>query len=67
LGAGTLACRHCDAPIAIGANPLALTAQLTCPFCRHRGPLREFLSLASPTRPARVVIRVGQPARQPVR
>jgi hypothetical protein len=62
LGTGTLACGRCDAPVAIGAEPLALTEQLTCPFCRNRGPVRDFLSLTTPIRPARVVIRVGLPA-----
>lgn len=57
LAAGTLACSRCDAPVAIGTS-LSLAAQLTCPFCHHRGPVRDFLSLASPTRPARVVVRV---------
>jgi hypothetical protein len=59
LGVGTLACSRCDAPIAIGSEPLALTARLTCPFCGTDGPLRDFLSLAVPTRPARVVVRVA--------
>jgi hypothetical protein len=61
LGVGTLACGHCDAPIAIGARPLLLTDQLTCPFCRRRGPARDFLSLAQPTRPARVLVRMITP------
>jgi hypothetical protein len=59
--AGTLACRHCDAPIAVGAQPLRLTDRLSCPFCDHRGPVRDFLSLAAPTRPARVVVRLTRP------
>jgi hypothetical protein len=58
LCSGTLACRRCDAPIAAGADRLALTDELSCPFCHHRGPVRDFLSLALPTRPARVVVRV---------
>jgi hypothetical protein len=60
--AGTLACRHCDAPVAVGDRPLSLTDRLTCPFCGHRGAVRDFLSLAAPTRPARVVVRVTRPA-----
>lgn len=60
LGVATLACQRCDAPVAIGAQPLAVSHRLTCPFCLHTAPLRDFLSLASPVRPARVVIRVGQ-------
>jgi hypothetical protein len=64
LCAGTLACGRCDAPIAIGAEPLLLTDRLTCPFCRHDAPARDFLSLASPTRPARVVVCVSRPVNQ---
>jgi hypothetical protein len=57
LGTGTLACGRCDAPVAIGPDPLLITDQLMCPFCRNRGPVRDFLSLARPTRPARVEVR----------
>jgi hypothetical protein len=56
LGTGTLACRRCDAPVAPGAVPLSLTDRLVCPFCRYRAPVRDFLSLAAPVRPARVAI-----------
>jgi hypothetical protein len=62
LGAGTLACRHCDAPVSIGSGRLSPAETLTCPFCRLQAPLRDFLSLGLPTRPARVVVRVGPPA-----
>jgi hypothetical protein len=58
---GTLACPRCDAPVAVGDRGLTLTDQLTCPFCSHRDPVREFLSLDPPTRPARVVVRVTLP------
>lgn len=58
LGRGTLACRRCDAPVAIGPEVLSPTAPLCCPFCAHRGPLRDFLSLTTPGRPARVRVRV---------
>jgi hypothetical protein len=64
LGVGTLACSHCDAPLAIGGEPLALTDELTCPFCDHAAPAREFLSLGPPTRPARVVVWVTRPTPQ---
>jgi hypothetical protein len=57
LGIGTLACGSCDAPVAL-AGPLSPGDELTCPFCRHSAPARGFLSLALPTRPARVVVRV---------
>jgi hypothetical protein len=56
--AGSLACARCDAPVALGADALRLTDRLGCPFCGNEGPLREFLSLAEPTRPAHVVVRV---------
>jgi hypothetical protein len=58
LGAGTLACGDCDAPIAIGDRSLSLGDELTCPFCGRLGPARDFLSLAAPTRPARVLVRM---------
>jgi hypothetical protein len=58
LGTGTLACPRCDAPVATGGEPLAPAAPLTCPFCSHGGPLRDFLTLGEPTRPARVEVRL---------
>lgn len=63
LGTGTLACHRCDAPIDPGPTPLSLAESLACPFCAARGPVRDFLSLAVPTRAAHVVIRVTLPAR----
>ena len=66
LGAGTLACRRCDAPVAL-AGPLTPADRLICPFCLHRGPVREFLSLGTPTRPARVEVRVVLRARRVAR
>jgi hypothetical protein len=57
LADGTLACPHCDAPVAID-RPLSPAAALACPYCGHAAPLRDFLSLAAPSRPARVVVRV---------
>jgi hypothetical protein len=58
VAAGSLACGRCDAPVAVTAGPMALIDALTCPFCAHEAPVRDFLSLADPTRPARVVVRV---------
>jgi hypothetical protein len=58
LAVGTLACDRCDAPIAPGDARLRPADLLTCPYCLRRAPVREFLSLASPTRPARVIVRV---------
>ena len=57
VASGSLACGRCDAPVAL-AGPAALTDALTCPYCSHQAPVRDFLSLADPTRPARVVVRV---------
>jgi hypothetical protein len=62
LCSGTLACPRCDAPVAAGERGVTLAEALLCPFCEHRGPVREFLSLSAPTRPARVVVRVRLPA-----
>jgi hypothetical protein len=59
VATGTLACRGCDAPVSIGSSARSLTEELTCPYCGEAGPLRDFLSLALPTRPARVVIRLS--------
>jgi hypothetical protein len=42
------------------ADPIA------CPMCDEAGAVRDFLSLAEPSRPARVVVRVIKPARPPV-
>jgi hypothetical protein len=61
LAAGTLACPRCDAPVAIGERVLTPEDGLTCPYCNHGAPLREFLSLVPPTRPTRVIVRVRRP------
>jgi hypothetical protein len=61
LGAGTLACPACDAPVAPAPGASAPTDGLECPFCSHAGAVRDFLSLASPARPARVEVRVIAP------
>jgi hypothetical protein len=57
LGVGTLACPQCDAPVA-PVGRLTPAARLACPYCLHHGPARSFLSLAAPSRPARVVVTV---------
>jgi hypothetical protein len=62
LATGTLACPACDAPVAPAHGPLTPVDPLACPYCRHAGPLRDFLSLAAPTRPARVEVRVVERA-----
>jgi hypothetical protein len=59
VATGTLACPRCDAPVTPGGGPVGLRAPLTCPFCEHGGPVRDFLSLAQPTRPTHVVVRIA--------
>ena len=58
LASGTLACPRCDAPVALGAGHVTPADPLGCPFCDHSATVRDFLSLTSPTRPARVAVRV---------
>ena len=62
LATGTLACPRCDAPV-VPAAPVAPGDGIGCPYCLHTGAVRDFLSLAVPTRPARVVVRVVERAR----
>ena len=57
LATGTLACPECDAPV-MPAGAVAPQDALTCPVCAHAGAVRDFLSLATPTRPARVDVRL---------
>lgn len=61
---GTLACSECDAPVAIGAASLSPADLLTCPYCLHHAPVREFLSLEPPSRPARVIVRLRRASRR---
>ena len=58
VAVGTLACPGCDAPVSPGDRPLRLTDAVECPYCGRFGRVRDFLSLATPTRPARVEIRL---------
>ena len=57
VATGTLACPLCDAPVA-PAGAVTPAAALDCPYCRHTGAARDFLTLGEPTRPQRVVVRV---------
>jgi hypothetical protein len=59
----TLACDGCDAPVSLGGEAVSLTHRLTCPYCGRSGPVRDFLSLARPTRPARVTVRISRASR----
>ena len=63
IASGTLACNRCDAPVALTAGAVTPTDTLTCPFCGHRAPARDFFSLGTPTRPARVEVRATYGAR----
>jgi hypothetical protein len=54
---GTFACPSCDAPV-LPDGAVAPSAAAACPWCSHAGFVRDFLSLESPARPARVVVRV---------
>ena len=67
MATGTLACPRCDAPVSPGGRALAPRDALACPFCRHEGAVRDFVSLGLPTRPARVEIRVLAPRMRPRR
>jgi hypothetical protein len=51
------------APPAPPQPALTPAAALSCPVCLHAGVVREFLSLATPTRPAHVEVRVVQRGR----
>jgi len=57
LGVGTLACPECDAPVYIAGRQRPHDP-LSCGYCGREGALRDFLSLAPPSRPTRVEIRV---------
>jgi hypothetical protein len=62
VASGTLACPTCDAPVAL-ARPMSPADAIACGYCDHAGAVRDFLSLASPTRPAHVNVRIaGRPA-----
>lgn len=63
LATGTLACPACDAPVALG-EPVSPVQALGCPVCGHAAAVRDFLSLAAPTRPARVEVRVVEGPRR---
>lgn len=59
VATGTLACPSCDAPVLPEPGGMAPGDSLSCAWCRHLGPVRDFLSLTEPTRPTRVVVRIG--------
>ena len=63
MATGTLACPACDAPVRLQPGSSSPADPLACPFCAHGGAVRDFLSLASPSRPARVGVYVVRPGR----
>jgi hypothetical protein len=58
VATGTLACPGCDAPVLPRPGGMSPSDPISCGFCLHAGPVRDFLSLAEPTRPARVAVRI---------
>jgi hypothetical protein len=58
MATGTLACPACDAPVLHPPEPMSPPDPISCGFCRHAGAMRDFLSLAEPTRPTRVAVLV---------
>ena len=58
LATGTLACTGCDAPVLPSPGGMSPADAIACGFCGETGVVSDFLSLAEPTRPARVVVRV---------
>jgi hypothetical protein len=58
MATGTLACPACDVPVLPGPGGMSPRDPISCGFCGHLGAVRDFLSLAEPTRPARVAVRV---------
>ncbi len=61
VATGTLACPQCDAPVSPGGRALAPGEPMRCPVCDHAGAVRDFLSLATPSRPARVRVVISAP------
>ena len=58
LATGTLACPACDAPVLPASGASSPADPISCGFCGEGGAVRDFLSLAEPTRPARVAVRI---------
>ena len=62
LATGTLACPGCDVPLLPAAGGMSPGDALACGYCGHVARVRDCLSLAEPTRPTRVAVRVRLPA-----
>ena len=58
MATATLACPECDAPVLPSPEPMSMPDPISCGFCSHAGAVRDFLSLAEPTRATHVVVRV---------
>ena len=58
MATGTLACPACDAPVLPSPEAMAPADSIACGYCRHVAAVRDFLSLAQPTRPTRVAVLV---------
>ena len=58
LATGTLACPGCDAPVLPSPEGMSPRDLISCGFCGDVGAVSDFLSLAEPTRPTRVAVRV---------
>lgn len=58
LATGTLACPACDAPVLPAHGAMSPRDPISCGYCGDVGAVRDFLSLAEPTRPTRVAVRV---------
>lgn len=63
MASGTLACPACDAPVVPAPGRSSPADPLACPFCGHAAAVRDFLSLETPSRPARVGVYVVQRTR----
>ena len=61
VATGTLACPECDAPVSPGGRALSPAEPMRCPVCDHAGAVHDFLSLVTPSRPARVRVIVTAP------
>ena len=62
MATGTLACTECDAPLLPAPGGMSPSDALACGFCGNVALVRDCLSLAEPTRPTRVAVRVHLPA-----
>jgi hypothetical protein len=58
LATATLACPACDAPVLPPPGGASPGDPISCGFCGHAEAVRDFLSLAEPTRPTRVTVRI---------